>query len=26
LQHRAGLVVIHDHRPEILHRDVGRQT
>jgi len=23
LQHRAGLVVIHNHRPEILYRDVG---
>ena len=25
LQHRAGLVVVDDHRPEVLDRDVGRQ-
>lgn len=26
LHHRAGLVVIDDDRPEILHRDVRRQA
>jgi hypothetical protein len=26
LQHGAGLIAVHDNRPEVLNRDVGRQT